>query len=295
MKNCKIIAIGDNVCDKYISRGKMYPGGQCVNTCVYAKKNDTEAAYLGKYGSDKIAKCVQDTLKIVGIDDSHSRYFEGENGFALVTLKDADRVFLGSNKGGVAKEYAFNFVEEDYEYIKKFNLIYTNLNSYIEADLEKLYETGVPIAYDFSNRWTAKYLSQIGSYVEVAIMSCAHLSDAEREVEMKRAQESGIKIVLGTIGEKGSYVLYKERFLYAPAVSASNIIDTMGAGDAYFAAFLCSMLHTSETGALIEGTKEKMISRLKIAMDKGASFAASICSLEGAFGYGVPIEGRTKI
>ena len=36
MEHCKIIAVGDNVCDKYLSRGKMYPGGQCVNTCVYA-------------------------------------------------------------------------------------------------------------------------------------------------------------------------------------------------------------------------------------------------------------------
>ena len=32
MEQCKIIAVGDNVCDKYLSRGKMYPGGQCVNT-----------------------------------------------------------------------------------------------------------------------------------------------------------------------------------------------------------------------------------------------------------------------
>ena len=36
MKDYKIIAVGDNVCDKYLSRGRMYPGGQCVNTCVYA-------------------------------------------------------------------------------------------------------------------------------------------------------------------------------------------------------------------------------------------------------------------
>lgn len=48
MENCKIIAIGDNVCDKYLSRGMMYPGGQCVNTCVYASLNGTKAAYLGK-------------------------------------------------------------------------------------------------------------------------------------------------------------------------------------------------------------------------------------------------------
>nr|WP_243036362.1 hypothetical protein [Clostridium sp. AM51-4] len=39
MSEAKIIAIGDNVVDKYLSRGKMYPGGQCVNTCVYSIMN----------------------------------------------------------------------------------------------------------------------------------------------------------------------------------------------------------------------------------------------------------------
>ena len=91
MEHCKIIAVGDNVCDKYLSRGKMYPGGQCVNTCVYVKMNNMESAYLGKYGDDEVAACVQDTLKEIGIDDSHCRRYEGENGFALVTLKETDR------------------------------------------------------------------------------------------------------------------------------------------------------------------------------------------------------------
>lgn len=70
MEHCKIIAVGDNVCDKYLSRGKMYPGGQCVNTCVYVKMNNMESAYLGKCGDDEVAACVQDTLKEIGIDDS---------------------------------------------------------------------------------------------------------------------------------------------------------------------------------------------------------------------------------
>ena len=96
MKEPKIIAIGDIVCDKYLSRGKMYPGGQCVNTCVYAKWNGVNSAYLGKYGNDEVAECVQETLKELEIDDTHCRHFQGENGFALVTLKETDRVFLGS-------------------------------------------------------------------------------------------------------------------------------------------------------------------------------------------------------
>ena len=85
MSAVKIIAIGDNVCDKYLSRGKMYPGGQCVNTCAYAAANGVPSAYLGKFGSDEVAAYNQKILHELGIDISHCRHFEGENGFAMVT------------------------------------------------------------------------------------------------------------------------------------------------------------------------------------------------------------------
>lgn len=295
MKDCKIIAIGDNVCDKYLSRGKMYPGGQCVNTCVYAKMNGTESAYLGKYGNDEVALCVQNTLKKIGIEDGFCRHFDGENGFALVTLQGNDRVFLGSNKGGIAKEKPFDFEEKDFEYIKGFQVIYTNLNSYIEENLAELKATGVPIAYDFSTRWTDEYLEKVCPYVTVAILSCAHLTKEEREAEMKKAQKNGVQVVLGTIGEDGSYVLYKDKFYFADAVHADDVIDTMGAGDSYFTAFLCSLLETSEAGNIVEGTDERMGERLQEAMKKGAVFAAKVCAMEGAFGYGVPIQGKTEL
>lgn len=295
MEHCKIIAVGDNVCDKYLSRGKMYPGGQCVNTCVYVKMNNMESAYLGKYGDDEVAACVQDTLKEIGIDDSHCRRYEGENGFALVTLKETDRVFLGSNKGGIAKEHDFGFTKEDLEYIKGFHLIYTNLNSYIEKELPVLYQTGVPVAYDFSTRWTDEYLKEICPYVTVAIMSCAHLTDEEREKEMRKAQSYGVKVVLGTIGEDGSYVLYNDKILYAPAVHADDVIDTMGAGDSYFSAFLCSLLETSKEGKIVEGTDEQFIlvngkAILITAERKDGKFETELTLMEKGKVYNVPKE-----
>ena len=294
MEPVKIIAIGDNVCDKYLSRGKMYPGGQCVNTCVYAQLNGAQAAYLGKYGSDEVAAYNRKLLKELGIDDSRSRQFEGENGFAMVTLKGNDRVFLGSNKGGVAKDHGFNFTSEDLDYIRQFQLIYTNLNSYIEVDLPFLQSSGVPIAYDFSTRWTDEYLARVAPYVQVAILSCAHLSDEARTREMQKAASHGVQIVLGTIGEAGSYVLYDGQTYYAQAVHANDVIDTMGAGDAYFAAFLCDLLKSSRTGALVED-KAGMPARLQHAMAVGATFSARMCAKEGAFGYGVPITGRIEL
>ena len=126
-------------------------------------------------------------------------------------------------------------------YISQFNLIYTNLNSYIEDDLKKyLKKPELPLPMIFPTRWTDAYLEKVCPYVTVAILSCAHLTRQERETEMKKVQSYGVKVVLGTIGEDGSYVLYDDSFLYAPAVHADDVIDTMGAGDSYFAAFLCS-------------------------------------------------------
>ena len=69
----------------------------------------------------------------------------------------------------------------------------------------------------------------------------------------------------------------------------------MGAGDSYFAAFLCSLLRDSATGALIEGDEAEMAARLQRAMNRGAAFAAQVCAMEGAFGYGTPILGRTEV
>lgn len=295
MGRVRLIAIGDNVCDKYLSRGLMYPGGQCVNTCAYARFNGAEAAYLGKFGNDSVASCIQSTLSELGIDSSHCRTYKGENGFALVTLNGNDRVFLGSNKGGVAKAHGFNFTKDDLDYISSYQLIYTNLNSYIEKDLPLLRTCEKPIAYDFSNRWTDEYLDIVCPYIDIAMLSCAHLSSEKREEEMAKVASRGVPIVLGTIGEKGSFVLYKNKYTYCPAELADNVIDTMGAGDAYFASFLVSMLNSADGGNLIDCSEETMHKRVALAMSTGASFAAKVCKLEGAFGHGVPIQGRTVL
>lgn len=96
------------------------------------------------------------------------------------------------------------------------------------------------------------------------------------------------------------YLLFEKKNEQA----AGNILDDFGdtlnclknvAGDSYFSAFLCSLLETSKEGKIVEGTDEEMAKRLQTAMGKGAVFAAKVCALEGAFGYGVPILGKTTV
>ena len=184
MRQPRIIAIGDAVCDKYLSRGKMYPGGQCVNTCAYAHMNNAESAFLGKFGNDEVAECIQAALKNMNVDFSHSRNYEGENGFACVTLNQGDRIFIGSNHGGVAKEYPYDFTQEDFSYIRKFDLIYTNLNALAEEGLlHRITESGSPDRYDRTERHDHLICSRCGKIADV------HLPDMQSRIERALGRE----------------------------------------------------------------------------------------------------------
>ena len=75
------------------------------------------------------------------------------------------------------------------------------------------------------------------------------------------AADHGVSIVLGTIGEDGSYVLdYNGKTYYASAVYADDVIDTMGAGDSYFAAFLCSLLKSSKAALCWKAPRKRRTS-----------------------------------
>lgn len=288
MKQHKVIGIGDNVVDKYVHQGIMYPGGNAMNFSAYARMCDMDAAYLGKFGNDKVAEYNQKVLDELGIDHSHCRIFDGENGYARVTLENGDRVFLGSNKGGIAKEKPWDFTKEDLNYIREFSVIHTSLNSYIEKDLAILRQCEVPISFDFSVRWNDEYLKEVCPYVDIAFLSCSHLTEEERRREMIKAQKLGSKIVVGTVGEAGSYALYKDSWLYQSA-ALTETVDTMGAGDSYLTAFLVNMLRSSKDGRLFCNEDRDMLDRIKDSMEKGAIFAAKVCKINGAFGYGTEI------
>lgn len=288
IESFKVIGIGDNVVDKYVHQGTMYPGGNALNFSAYAAMCGVQSAYLGKFGNDEVARYIQQVIDELGIDRSRSRSYEGENGYARVTLEKGDRVFLGSNKGGIAKERAWEFTGSDLEYLKQFAVIHTSLNSYIEQDLTVLRESGVPISFDFSVRWNDDYLQQVCPDIDIAFLSCSHLTAEEREREMRKAQRLGVKVVVGTVGEEGSYALYDDEWVYQQAVS-TDALDTMGAGDSYITAFLMELIRSAKDRHIEFGPKDKFLADIKASMGKGAEFAAQICRVHGAFGFGAPL------
>lgn len=286
----KVLGIGDNVCDKYLHLKQMFPGGQALNFSVYAKLLGKDSAYIGVFGTDEVAKHVQNTLDELKVEHKNCRIVSGENGYAIVNLVNGDRVFLGSNKGGVLKENPINLDEKDLEYIKEFSVVHTSNNSYFDGELHKIYEIGVPISYDFSLQWKdEERVERVSKYLTYAFLSCGDLPEEEVKNICKKINSLGCKIIVATRGSLGAFIYDgKEFFLQSPKLVEA--LDTLGAGDSFATAFLITLTEAYEKNSEeMKNNREFFLTNLKEAMKNGAEFASKTCKVYGAFGHGKEI------
>ncbi|MFA5447692.1 MAG: PfkB family carbohydrate kinase [Sphaerochaeta sp.] len=273
----RILALGDNVVDRFLDRAIMYPGGQAMNVSVYAHMLGVDSAYMGVFGNDENAELNINILKKFGIDFSRCRILNGKNAVAYVKTDNGERIFIESNKGGVARNYNWDFTEGDLSYIANFNLIHTDQNSYIENELSKLYDYGVKVSYDFSENLNEEYLKMCAPYCYIAFISTGNHSEDYVLELMRDISQYNPVIVVATRGILGSVALFQEQYFYQESFPV-QVKDTMGAGDSFAAGFLVSLLKSSRFSS----------DSVKVALYDGAKMAARICGLEGSYGHGRP-------
>ncbi len=291
----KVLGLGDNVCDVYLHTGTMYPGGQAVNFAVYASQLGAEADYMGVFGQDAVARHVQQTLDQKGIGGNHCRNYPGENGFARVTLVEGDRVFMGSNRGGVLQEHPIYFDQADLDYIAGFDLIHTTNNGFTDSLLPQMSNLRPFVSYDFSYRWNeADRVDRVCPYIDFAFLSCSDLDDTQTQDLCRRLHEKGCGVVTATRGSKGATVFDGARF-YKQLPKLVEPVDTMGAGDSFATAMLVSILQDLEgEGKNAWSWEGFRACALPKALDKAAAFSSQTCLVHGAFGCGVPVPEELR-
>jgi fructoselysine 6-kinase len=286
----RVLGIGDNVCDIYLHTRTMYPGGQALNVAVNAARLGANAAYLGAFGSDPIADHVAYALDMEGVDRSRCRVYKGENGYARVTLKAGDRVFLGSNKGGVLRDHPLLLDEDDLEYCRQFHVIHTSNNSYFDKQLASLTTLPALISYDFSNRWNEEdRVNRVCPHADVAFCSGSGLSVEEARELAGRLLAKGCRLVCATRGAEAAYACDGVNEWLQPP-DPDDPVDTMGAGDSFAACVLVHIGRALEREGRPAWTDCDFRARiLPQALQAAADWSANTCRVRGAFGYGTEV------
>lgn len=265
----RIAAIGDTNVDCYLSSGLMYPGGNCLNVSMYARRFGVASAFIGAVGNDHAGEFTRVSLVSAGVDTMQLRTVDGSTAFCLIDHIDGDRVFRASDLG-VSR---FRPTPEDINYLTSFDSAHVGQTSGLDEFVPSIARK-TNLSYDFSTKCDRSHYRQIAGNCLLATFSVADLPSAQQQELQKDVLDAGAKWILMTRGQDGAVLANRETEYCVSAVSTS-VVDTLGAGDTFITRTLIGLLRNEAPDELLRCA---------------AKAAAETCGYLGPHGLGTDIK-----
>jgi len=263
--------IGDNCVDAYVSPPLgAAVGGNGVNVAVHLALAGHGADYFGAVGQDGAGAWIRDSLRRAGVGVDHLVEVPGRTSVTQVAVHGNEREFL-SYERGVGDDYVLQDIDAvTLRVLAGYARIHVvRLASSVMSGLMAVLD--VPISCDLGPDWAVDAVRGL----DVAFAS-AEGSERSRAADIARVLvEGGAKVAVVTCGAAGS-VCYDGRRSIALGAVNCGVIDTLGAGDSFIAAFLAGRLENTELEACVQ---------------RGATLAAVTCGHLGGWPQElVPLE-----
>lgn len=262
----RLLGAGDNVTDRYITMGKVFPGGNALNVAVFASRLGADASYMGVFGSDQAGQLLQQSLRREGVQSDLVTVADGPNAYADVEHVDGDRVFIGSGRGVALFEPTL----EQLEVMRGFDVVHTAYSGSLAPFIPEM-ATRSRVSFDFGSRYTRESAASILPHLYLATFSGSGLSTREAIQLAEDARAGGAEMALVTRGDEGAHLATPNGVIFQ-AADRVIVRDTLGAGDAFIATLLVGLL-----------SRRSVTETLQAA----SSHAAQVCMDYGAFGHGI--------
>lgn len=269
----RILGAGDNVVDRYVDLGTLYPGGNALNVAVFAARFGAESAYLGVVGDDEAGQLVRRSLIEEGVGIAHLVVGDGPNAHADVVLRDGDREFVGSSRGIAL----FEPTEEQLGAMTEYDLVHSGYAGSLLPFVPRMAERTL-VSFDFGSGTAVADAAATLPHLYLAAFSAGRAGDAEAEEIARQAVALGARHALVTRGSEGALLAGPFGVVSRPALRVP-VVDTLGAGDAFIASTLVGLLGEEDPGAVLEAAAER---------------AAQVCTHHGAFGYGTAYRAKAE-
>lgn len=267
MKKFDISSFGEILIDftyvKKSNNGKKLfeqnPGGAPANVLVAASKLGAKTAFIGKAGNDMHGEFLKDTLlkEEVNIDNFilDNDYFTT---LAFVDLNEKnERSFSFARKPGADTQMKMEDLNVDI--IKNSKIFHVGSLSLTDDPSKETTHYAIKVArandvivsYDPNYRvslWESE--EDAVKHMNSIIPDVMKISDEETflltsesncEEAAKKLLERGVKVVVVTLGEDGCFILSNKGGIHVAGYK-SNVIDTTGAGDSFWGAFLSKLI-----------------------------------------------------
>jgi fructokinase len=287
-----IYTLGESLLDVIISpdgNAVTKPGGSQLNVAVSLGRSGKEVAMISEIGNDPVGKILSDFLLANGIATDLLQTYPGmKTSLALAFLDDQKKPSYSFYKMYPEKRLLSEPPAFSPEDIFIFGSMYArdqDIKEFLEEYISQARRGGAVIFYDPNIRHNHQIGKEENREMLLKNLAAADVikgSDEDFEnifgvVSIDKMKErlrelNSEALLVITMGDKGSVAFHKDLEVSAPAPEI-EVVSTIGAGDAFTAGMVNSLVGQKLTGKLHrlnEGHLKKMLS-------EGTRFSTMVC------------------
>jgi len=244
----RIVCVGDLGVDRYMPGDKQLPGGITANFARQARRcfeDSDEIQIISVVGTDEDeAATALSSVNIPGIE-CHIAHLEGKTPVQYIEVNDnGERNFTAYEPGVLDR---FEIDKHQAAVMEKADLIMTPVYWQIHNVFDAVFsiQTNAVIAVDFSDFSTDpdfELLERYANRINIAFFGLTADQTELIEGLMEIAVRKNILCVI-TLAENGCMAIADAMIISEKAVPVTNVVDTTGAGDAFAAGFLSTLMH----------------------------------------------------
>lgn len=247
-----LVAIGDNCIDRYLPPIALERvGGNAVNVAANIATHGSRSAYAGVVGDDERGTRILKTLQAVGVNIDCVVRAQGPTGLTEIQVRGGDYAIVLESYG-VSDQLEITEVLRRYLSIHATR-IHLTVTGRAAALIQDLRTFSLPISIDLGIVRSAKDLDRFENLLpfisEVFFSTGSSAEDPLVEAALEKATLLGARTAIATRGERGCTALLDgEQFAMRSQITAGEIVDPLGAGDAFIAGYLSTLNGNSPNG-----------------------------------------------
>jgi len=231
---------------------KFLPGGGASNFAVACSRLGMPTGFIGCVGDDYFGKLLLENFRKKNVDISRVKIVENRNtGFVVAISDEEGKYFMIASRGA---NLELKPEDLDEKYIGGAKLVHgSSLRAEIAESLGvKARKLGVfssiDVGAELAHLDREKVVKILESYDFVFLNRTSYKLifdvDPVKETLLKHFPE-GSRVIIVTLGEEGALICDGKKVIHIPAMKV-KVVNTVGAGDAFAAAFLVYFLETED-------------------------------------------------
>jgi fructoselysine 6-kinase len=249
-----VASVGDNCVDVALETdhgphgtGSEFPGGNAFNVAVELSRLGCTSRYFGAVGTDPQADLIVEAALAAGVDVSGLQRVPGRTGRSVVSRDETGERQFVSEDYGVAATYRLD--ADTAAQLAQTRWVHFARQPDLAQWAPQLRAGGARLSCDLGLEGGPEMLAAFAPWLDVVFLSSSSAGERSAEELLMEALAAGARLAVVTMGAAGSIAATTERRWKVDAVPVARVTDSLGAGDAYIAAFITAQLDGREIEA----------------------------------------------